>query len=228
MTESVKAARSSVQLGDLTIDGFMLPDGSYRMSQTQAALCVGKPEINARRFLNSKGIKSLLGKGYTPDTIEIDSDQQSRGQGRFNALPLAVVTAYWFNQAAQSNQQAQSLVWALLTETLERRFDNAFGISRSEDDWNQRLSDRIVAQLENDLNTVMAEADAAIDRERLLERQLRELGVEPWAPPMLRNRSAISCLNHLYFTHARLPPQSEQPVNYKFPRLKQQGVSVMF
>ena len=39
---------------------------------------------------------------------------------------------------------------------------------------------------------------------------------------------AISCLDHLYFTHARLPHQSEQPVNYKFPRLKQQGVSVMF
>jgi len=39
---------------------------------------------------------------------------------------------------------------------------------------------------------------------------------------------AISCVDHLYFTHARLPHQSEQPVNYKFPRLKQQGVSVMF
>jgi len=39
---------------------------------------------------------------------------------------------------------------------------------------------------------------------------------------------SISCLDHLYFTHAKVPHQSEQPVNYKFPRLKQQGVSVMF
>jgi hypothetical protein len=59
MTESVRAVRASVQIGSLTVDGFMLPDGSYRMSQTQAAECVGKPEINARRFLDSKAIKAL-------------------------------------------------------------------------------------------------------------------------------------------------------------------------
>ena len=59
MSESVRAVRTSVQIGSLTVDGFMLPDGSYRMSQTQATECVGKPEINARRFLDSKAIKSL-------------------------------------------------------------------------------------------------------------------------------------------------------------------------
>lgn len=37
MTESVRAVRASVQIGSLTVDGFMLPDGSYRMSQTQAS-----------------------------------------------------------------------------------------------------------------------------------------------------------------------------------------------
>jgi len=66
----MKASRSTVQIGSMTIDGFMLPDGSYRMSQTQTAECVGKPEINARRFLDLKAIKGLLGKGYTLDTWE--------------------------------------------------------------------------------------------------------------------------------------------------------------
>jgi hypothetical protein len=42
-----------LDIGDRVVAGFMLPDGSYRMSQTQAAECVGKTEINARsRFLN--------------------------------------------------------------------------------------------------------------------------------------------------------------------------------
>jgi hypothetical protein len=41
MTESIKATRASVQIGAMEVDGFMLPDGSYRMSQTQAAECVG-------------------------------------------------------------------------------------------------------------------------------------------------------------------------------------------
>jgi len=87
MTESVKATRSSVRIGSLEVDGFMLPDGSYRMSQTQAAECIGKPEINARRFLDSKAIKALLGNSYTPDTVEIEaSAEQLRGQSRFNRM----------------------------------------------------------------------------------------------------------------------------------------------
>ena len=107
MTDSIKATRASVQLGGRAIDGFMLPDGSYRMSQTQAAECVGKPEINARRFLDSRAVKALLGQGYTPDSIEIESSEDRlRGQSRFNALPLEVVTAYWLNQSTQGNQQA--------------------------------------------------------------------------------------------------------------------------
>jgi hypothetical protein len=44
VTESIKATRASVELGYLEIDGLMLPDGSYRMSLTQAGECVGKAE----------------------------------------------------------------------------------------------------------------------------------------------------------------------------------------
>lgn len=183
MTDSVKATRATVTLGSIIIDGFMLPDGSYRMSQTQMAETVDKPEINARRFLDSKGIKTLLGKGYTPDSVDVDSDNQARGQTRINAVPLEVVTAYWFIQAKQGNEQALSLIWAMLTETLERRFDRAFGNTRSEDEWDRRLSAGIIAQLENDLSASFEEADTALSREKLLEQQLRELGVEPWALP---------------------------------------------
>lgn len=182
MTE--RATRATVTIGSLTVDGFMLPDGSYRMSQTQAAQVIGKPEINARRFLTSKGIETLLGKGYTPDSIEIEPDaEQVRGQSRFNALPLEVVTAYWFTQAAQGDKQAQSLVWALLTESLERRFDSAFGVSRSEDDFNQRLSDRIIAQLEYTLGEALSVESVLRNENEYLMRVLRDNGIDPWALP---------------------------------------------
>ena len=185
MTESIRATRASVQIGSQEIDGFMLPDGSYRMSQTQAAECVGKPEINARRFLTSKAIKALLGDGYTPDSIEIESDKQLRGQSRFNALSLEVVTAYWFTQASQRNKQALSLVWALLTESLERRFDNAFGVTRTETERQERLTSR-VQQLERDL-AELGEGFALDDLLRgerdYFERLLRENGIDPWGLP---------------------------------------------
>ena len=62
MTESVRATRAIVQIGSLTVDGFMLPDGSYRMYLTQADECVGKTAQGISNFLNSKTLKRLLGE----------------------------------------------------------------------------------------------------------------------------------------------------------------------
>jgi hypothetical protein len=183
MTDSVKATRAIVTLGSLTIDGFMLPDGSYRMSLTQAAECVGLGVQNASDFLRSKAIKSLMGEAYTPQIFEIESEDQARGQSRIRALPLPVVCKYWLWQSHRGNKQALALVDALMAETLERRFDSAFGVTRAEDDWDKRLSDRIIAQLETDLSFAMAETDIATYREKLLEDQLRQNGIEPWTMP---------------------------------------------
>lgn len=72
-TTGDKAKRATGAIGLLLVDGFQMPDGSYQMIQTQVAESVGKPEINARRFLDSMGIKASWGKAYTPDSIEVDS-----------------------------------------------------------------------------------------------------------------------------------------------------------
>jgi hypothetical protein len=80
MTTSDKTKRATVAIGSLSVDGFQMPDGSYRMSQTQAAENVGKLEINARRFLDSRGIKASWGRAYTPDSIEGDLPEQGRNQ----------------------------------------------------------------------------------------------------------------------------------------------------
>jgi hypothetical protein len=96
-----------------------------------------------------------------------------------------VVTAYWFTQASQGNQQALSLVWALLTESLERRFDTAFGVSRTEQERDEQLQGRI-AQLERAL-AELGEGFAIEDdirRERdYFERLLYQHGIDPWALP---------------------------------------------
>lgn len=185
MTDPIKATRATIPIGSIKVDGFQLPDGTYRMSQTQAAECVGRPEINARRFLSSKAIKALLGDDYTPDTLEIESELGKRGGSRFNALPLEVVTAYWVNQCFQGNRQALALVMALATETLERRFDAAFGVTRTEQEYNERLSQRIL-RLERDLSTLgesYAIDDIARQERDYFERLLRENGIDPWGLP---------------------------------------------
>ncbi len=187
MTDSVKATRTAVTIGSLTVDGFMLPDGSYRMSQAQAAEAIGEPPVYALRFLRSKDSQALLGEAYTdytPERVEVESEGE-RGQTRINALPLEVVTGYWLTRSYKGNKQAFILSWALITENLERRFDNAFGVSRTEQERDDRLSAR-VQQLEQDLSK-LGEAYALDDdlRQRLVyyEKLLKENGIDAWAIP---------------------------------------------
>jgi hypothetical protein len=189
VSESVKAVRASVQIGSLIVDGFMLPDGSYQMSQTQAAECVGLSERNAREFLQSKALKTLLGAGYTPATSEVESDMgQVRGGSRIRALPLEVVGAYWLWQAARGNKTALNLVMALLAETLERRFDAAFCVTRTESERNDLLSQRI-QELEADFQKAFwVDDEARIERDHY-ERLLREHGIDPWKVVYMNSES---------------------------------------
>lgn len=186
MSESVRASRSTVTVGSSSVDGFRLPDGGYRMSQAQAAESIDESPVNALRFLSSRDSKALLGDSftdYTPESIEVESQSGQRGQARINALPLEVVAAYWMSRAYRGNKKAFLLCWALITETLERRFDRAFGVTRSDDEWDRQLSDRLIEHMEVSLSNAFEEADTALSRERLLEQQLRDNGIEPWALP---------------------------------------------
>ena len=187
MTTGNKAKRATVAIGPLSVDGFQMPDGSYRMSQTSAADSVGLGRQNVSDFLRSKAIKSLLGEGYTGQIfeVEVESTAQVRGQARINAIPLEAVVAYWHWQSYRGNKQALQLCMALATETLERRFDAAFGVERSEDDRNTLLAQRL-QQTESALSAAvdaLAEPDLRTEREARLEQQMRDLGVEPWQLP---------------------------------------------
>ena len=185
MTTEFKATRATVTIGSLVVDGFMLPDGSYRMSQTQAAEAIEEPPVYALRFLRSNDSKALLGKAYTdyiPDSVEVENTSNTRGQTRINALPLEVVTAYWLTRAYKGNKKAFALTWALLTETLERRFDNAFGVSRSDQERDQRLSDRL-QRLQQDLDRLgegFALDDVIRQQNDHYEKWFSDRGINPW------------------------------------------------
>ncbi|BAU14290.1 hypothetical protein LEP3755_48360 [Leptolyngbya sp. NIES-3755] len=187
MSESTsRATRATVMIGNLSIDGFMLPDGTYRMSQAQAAAAIDEAPVYALRFLQSKDSKALLGEAYTdytPESVEVESDPGKRGQTRINALPIQVVTAYWLTRAFKGNKKAFVMSWALLTESLERRFDTAFGVNRTDDDFNQRLSDRVIAQLENDLGEALSGESVSRNEIEYLMQILRYHGIDPYQLP---------------------------------------------
>ncbi|MEO1211509.1 MAG: hypothetical protein AAFX78_18505, partial [Cyanobacteria bacterium J06638_20] len=183
-----KAVRAPVQIGGGDMEGYQMPDGSYRMSQASAADAIGDSPVYALRFLQSKDSKALLGEhytDYTPEQIEVEPTPGKRGQSRINALPLEVVSAYWLYRAHRGNKKAFALCFALMSETLDRRFDSAFGVSRTDEEYNQRLANRI-EQLQNSLDELgEAYAEPEVLREYIarLEAQVRRLGEEPLQNP---------------------------------------------
>ena len=183
-TASDKAKRATVQIGSLSVDGFQMPDGSYRMSITGAAESVSLTVSNASDFLRSKAIKALLGNDSTPriSDVEVESADQLTGQTRIRALPLNVVIVYWHWQSYRGNRQALQLCIALATETLERRFDAAFGVERSESDRDALLAQRLQADLAA-LGEAYAEPDLLREENDRLKQQLRNAGLEPWQLP---------------------------------------------
>ena len=185
MTANDKAQRATVQIGPLSVDGFQMPDGSYRMSQAGAAECIGTTPQNASNFLRSKAFKALQSGESTDQTfevIEVESSQQATGGTRINAVSLDVVWAFWLYQCFRGNKQAYNLLAALGLETLERRFDAAFGVERSESDRDALLTQRLQADLSRAIEA-LAEPDLRTEREARLEQQLRDAGLEPWQLP---------------------------------------------
>ncbi|MBD1914437.1 MULTISPECIES: hypothetical protein [Cyanophyceae] len=188
MTTGDKAKRATVAIGPLSVDGFQMPDGSYRMSITGIAEAIGTSQQNASNFLRSNALKALQTSGYTPQTseqIEVESEGQIRGQTRITAVPLDITFAFWLYQCSRGNRQAYNLVAALGLETLERRFDAAFGVERSESDRNALLAQRL-QQTEaylSALGEAYAEPDELREQVARLEQQLHDAGLEPWQLP---------------------------------------------
>lgn len=130
----------------------------------------------------------MLGEGYIPAKIEritVDTEGEYRGNPNINALPLPIVSVYWLYQALRGNKQAVPLCVALITETLERRFDAAFGMERPESERNQRLQTQL-DEMRSVLETVgegLAIADDARRERDYFWELLQQNGIDPYALP---------------------------------------------
>ncbi|HEY9631733.1 MAG TPA: hypothetical protein V6C84_30950 [Coleofasciculaceae cyanobacterium] len=145
MTDLVKAKRTKIILGSLTLNGFVLPDGSFRMSLSQAADSVGLTARNTFDFLRSKAFKSSMKDSYTVPVCEIEAAEQGHpGQTRIRALPLVVLHKYWLWQTSKGNRQALVLVDALLSEIPEWQFDLQAESTQARQDKNR--GDRVLNQ----------------------------------------------------------------------------------
>lgn len=91
-----KATVTQVAIGHITIEGLMLPDGSFAVAVPQIADLF----LDTRNYA-SQELKRLMGKGFKTHKITTE----------FNRKPVNIVTLEQFNQiifelALKGNQQA--------------------------------------------------------------------------------------------------------------------------
>lgn len=60
---TIKAVRAQIKLGDIDLDVFQLPDGSYRMSKAQCCDVIGLARKRLSQLLEKDSLKALAGKG---------------------------------------------------------------------------------------------------------------------------------------------------------------------
>jgi hypothetical protein len=109
------------------------------------------PGATSPIFFALKHHEKLAGKGYTGtiferEEIEIESKPSSQGQSWFLSVPSEIASAYWLRQVRRGNKAALALCMAPIAESLERRFDQALGITRT-GERNEILSQRVRARL---------------------------------------------------------------------------------
>ena len=139
MSNSTKrATRATVQIGDIPIDVYQLPDGSYRLGGRQVTDAVKEDSKSLPRFYGVKTLKALPGADGSLRQVRADSGE--------TFIPVAIEDAvgFWAGMmTSKGNIDAQALIVALATETLERRADRAFGVKRQEEEYDAALALRV-------------------------------------------------------------------------------------
>ena len=77
--------------------------------------------------------------GPKKDLVEVEADHEGRGGTRISPISLELAGIYWYYQAKRGNKDAEALVIACLVDSLIRRADDAFGVVRTEAEYNDRL-----------------------------------------------------------------------------------------
>lgn len=132
----VRAKRTTVDIAGIEIQGLMLPDGDYRMSNTDAgkAISVGSRQLG--NFRNSTAFKALQDGGFQPG--EITEVRMPDGRAIAKTSDLETIAAFWAYMSS-SNSTAFALTVALATETITRRFDRAFDQQVTEEEYDAQL-----------------------------------------------------------------------------------------
>jgi len=141
MTTTTKATVTNVNLGEIEIEGLMMPCGTYAISVRQANALINF----ARNDNASKFLKSALGENLT----RVKTDRNVR-----QTNPEAVITLNQFERLLKvldrkyQNEKAQEIRDDLVGLSLRQLFADAFGEKFDAEERDEWLKERMLSKVE--------------------------------------------------------------------------------
>lgn len=128
-TEALKAKEAQVTIAGVTIKGYQLPDGSYKASLSQVLEAFGISRGSATQEIRQRLVPDLA-----TQALKVN---RGKGKGSFQVnsvylLEIELVNKVIRELAKKGNDQALDVLEALANETWQRRFDQAFGVQKTE------------------------------------------------------------------------------------------------
>jgi hypothetical protein len=145
---TVRATRASIELGDIPLDVFQLPNGKYRLSQSLSTADVDKEEVSFRDFLKGKSPEALPFKDFKAEKWAVEGSN-----GKANLICIEVTIAYWTKEAIAGNIKAARILGACAIEAIERRADRAFNVERDESERQECMKARVEGKVARRLLT---------------------------------------------------------------------------
>ncbi|MBW4686920.1 MAG: hypothetical protein KME40_17885 [Komarekiella atlantica HA4396-MV6] len=133
---TTKAKRELISLAGIEIEVFQLPDGEYVMNQAQVARAVDEHRNSVLRFIRSISVNSLPSNSSECYSLAVDGLNS-----RVSIVPIEMVRKFWLERAMKGNIKALALISACMEETLQRRCDNVFCITKTEHQYEQQTAD---------------------------------------------------------------------------------------
>ena len=132
MTNVIKAVRYNFTVADTLLSGYLMPDGSCRLSKTDAVTLIGCDKRRLSQLLEKKVAQTLLPQGLGVVRIPTES-------GKIDAISISDFCNLCVIALTSGYDQAIAFAGASMAEVIERRFDAAVGIIRSEEERNERF-----------------------------------------------------------------------------------------
>jgi hypothetical protein len=124
MNKPQKAVVAQVCIGQIEIEGLMLPDGSYGVAVPQIAQLLQFDSNQA-----SRQFKSLLGKDF-----QFDKTKSELHPKAVNYVKLKQFTKIIHKMAVNGNKQAQDFAEIMFEFSLQQLFSDAFGVKFEQED----------------------------------------------------------------------------------------------